>query len=458
MGYAAADVTPRSEEPAVPQRRRWMLWAALAYLGVLAATAVGLGGLYQAARTHLDEALGLRLQAIADATVHLVDGDALVDWSFDPKPDTDLLWLATRLERIREDNELAEVTLCDRNGYVVISASRRLERGEANVFWDLDRPAVELAREGVPSVSRLYRSGALYQKSAHVPVLGRDGTITGVLTVEGSADFFQALAALRRGAWVTVAAVLAFLAIMGTLLLGIHRSLERTRASLARQEHLATMGRMTAGIAHEIRNPLSIIRGAAEHLVRVLRDHDLDDEVAAYIPEEVDRLDRILGAYLAFGREKDAVRTDVLLDQLVRRTVKLVASEFAERDLAIQVDAAEGVRVEADGPRLQQVMLNLLLNARDAAPAGSRIDVTVTNTGDRARVTVADCGPGLTADQFQHVFEPFWTTKDKGSGIGLAVSRRIARAHGGDLALANREPGPGCIATLSLPRPAASEE
>ncbi len=442
----------------MPQRRRWMPWAVLAYLGVLVVTAAGLGLLYQAARTHLDQALGQRLKAVADATVHLVDGDRITDWSFDPEAGTDLLWLTSRLERIREDNQLAEITLCDHDGYVVTSASQRLERGAQNVFWDLDRPAVELAREGITSVSRLYRSGELYQKSAHAPVFDRDGQVAGVLTVEGAADFFTALAALRRGAWVTVAMVLVFLAIMGGLLLGIHRSLERTRASLARQEHLATMGRMTAGIAHEIRNPLGIIRGAAQHLERVLRDHDLDPEIARFIPEEVDRLDRILSGYLAFGREEEVALDEVALDRLVARTVKLVAGELADRDLEVTVEAASGVIVRADAPRLQQVLLNLLLNARDAAPAGSEVEVRVATDDGHAEVIVADRGPGLAPEHADRVFEPFWTTRDKGSGLGLAVSRRIARQHGGDLRLEARRPGPGCVATLDLPLEPPSRE
>jgi len=441
----------------VPQPRRWLLWSALAYLGVVAATTAGLVHLHATARDQLEDALGLRLRDVASATRHLVDGDAILSWSFDPEPDTELLWLASRLERIRKDNDLAEVTLCDRDGFVIASASGRLERGQPNVFWNLDRPAVELAREGVGSVSRLYRTDGLYQKSAHVPILDREGAVAGVLTVEGDADFFSTLAALRRGAWLTVTAVLAFLAVMGALLLGIHRSLERARADLARQEQLAAMGRMTAGIAHEIRNPLGIIRGSAQHLQRILRDHGIQDEVAAFIPEEVDRLDRILSGYLAFGRDDNVPFTSLPLHQLVARTAGLLTDEFAAQDVVLELAPPAEVTVMGDAPRLQQVMLNLLLNARDAAPAGSTVTVAVSCVQDQATVTVADQGPGLSDEAASRAFEPFWTTHDKGSGLGLAVSRRIARQHGGELDLVNRADGPGCAATLTLPlAPSAS--
>lgn len=434
------------------QQRRWLLWSALAYLGVLVATAAGLGLLYRTSRTSLDLALGQRLQAAATAAMHLVDGDAVATWAFDPQESTDLIWLTSRLEQIQADNDLAEITLCDHDGYVLSSAGGRLERHTENVFWDLDRPAVELARAGVASVSRLYRSGDLYQKSAHAPVLDRHGQVVAVLTVEGNADFFQALRQLRHGAWLTIAAVLLFLAAMGALLLAIHRSLERTRASLARQEQLAAMGRMTAGIAHEIRNPLGIIRGSAQHLQRVLRDQGLDDEVAAFIPDEVDRLDRILSGYLAFGRDDTGQAGLVDLDTIMRRTARLLRDELAADGITLELaPSPPDSRVLADAPRLQQVMLNLLLNARDASPSGSVVDMAVDAQDDEVVLMVADRGRGLDPSQLARAFDPFWTTKDKGSGLGLAVSRRIARDHGGDLTLTRREPGPGCVATLSLP-------
>jgi signal transduction histidine kinase len=428
--------------------RRWLVWAAVAYAGILAVVAAGLGLLYQGARQRLDEALGQRLLAVAGTAAYLVDGDRLAGWSFDPEPATDLLWLGSRLEQVRRENDLAEVTLCDPDGYVVFSATGRLARGQENVFWDVDRPAVELARGGEAAASRLYRAGALMQKSAHAPILSSVGEVAGVLTVEGDADFFDALATLRRGAWITGGAVLVFLTGLGILLARINLSLVRSRASLARQESLAAMGRMTAGIAHEIRNPLGIIRGTGEHLARVLADRGIDDETVAFIPEEVDRLDRILAGYLAFGTDAPGEPEDLDLASVVRRTVQLVA-----RDIAVDiVEPLPAAPCRGDPRRLQQVLLNLLLNARDAMPAGGRVQIALRSEGGRHRLTVADEGPGLAPAARDRAFEPFWTTKDKGGGLGLAVSRRIAQEHGGELTLADRTDAPGCVAMLELPR------
>ncbi len=437
-------------------RRRLMIWAGAAYAAILAVVAAGLLLLYAGARERLDEALGLRLLGVAATAVHLVDGDALVGWSFDPDPDPDLdlLWLASRFEQIRRENDLAEITLCDRDARVLISAAGRLRRGEANVFWDLDRLAVAQAREGLPAVSRLYRSGALYQKSAHAPVRDRYGEVAGVLTVDGNADFFDALAALRRGATATFAAVLVGLAILGALLWRNQRSLERARASLLAQENLAAMGRLTAGIAHEIRNPLGIIRGAGQHLQRLLAERGLADEVASYIPEEVDRLDRILASYLDFGNDSTVALQPLDLTALIRRTVRLAAAELARTGVQIEVRVpASPATVAGDAHRLQQILLNLLLNARDAMPDGG-VAVVELDGRDRAwRLTVVDNGIGLGDADPEQVFAPFWSSKAKGGGLGLTVSRRLAVQHGGRLTLRARTDGPGCVAQLTLPRP-----
>jgi two-component system, OmpR family, sensor kinase len=432
--------------------RRWMLWTAAAYLGVLVVVAAGLALLYGGARTRLDDALGQRLVAVATTASYLVEGDRLADWSFDPEPATDLLWLQSRCEQIRRENDLAEVTLCGSDGYVVLSATGRLARGELDVFWDVDRPAVEQARSGAAAASRLYRQGALVQKAAYAPVLDSQGEVVGVLTVEGSADFFDALANLRRGAWLTSVAVLVFLGGLGLLLARLHLSLEHSRDQLARQENLAAMGRLTAGIAHEIRNPLGIIRGAGQHLQRVLAERGVADEVAAFIPEEVDRLDRILTGYLAFGADAPVEPEDVDLAQLARRTARLLESELRAGGVTVRVaEPLPSARLRGDPRRLQQVLLNLLLNARDAMPGGGEVVLALASEGGRHCLTVTDAGEGLEAGARERAFDPFWTTKEKGSGLGLAVSRRLAREHGGDLTLADRADGRGCVARLELP-------
>ena len=136
--------------------------------------------------------------------------------------------------------------------------------------------------------------------------------------------------------------MLAVLGLVATILVNLEASVRRYRASLLRQESLAAMGRMTAGIAHEIRNPLGIIRGAGQHLQRVLDEAGISDEVADFIPEEVDRLDRILTGYLAFGRDAETAPEVFAFDAVLRRSVQLVARELEAERRAGRAAGARG--------------------------------------------------------------------------------------------------------------------
>jgi signal transduction histidine kinase len=436
-----------------PRTRRWLVGGLLVYLAILAAVAVSLWLLGRASRERLDDALGERLFGIAVAASYLVDGDSVVVWAFDGSETLGAIWLATRLEQIRLQNQLAEVTLCDQDGRVLISAADRLERGQQNIFWSLDESSVQIAREGFPSTSKLYRVGTLYQKSAHAPVFSSGGRVTAVLTVEGNADFFSALATLRNWAWITAAVVLAFLSLMGWLLFRLHEAMERTRATAWRQENLAAMGRMTAGIAHEIRNPLGIISGAAQHLDKRLQESGLRDEMAGFITEEVDRLDRILKGYLAFGSDTEAEKEPLDLRRVAQRTAKLLEDEFRRAGVTIAVgDLEREAPVLGDPRRLQQVLLNLLMNARDAMPGGGTILVDLAVQTDAIALTVTDEGAGLSGVTREKLFSPFWTSKEKGSGLGLSVSRKIIETHHGTLGLRDRADRSGVVAEIRLPR------
>ncbi|MHB8078368.1 MAG: sensor histidine kinase [Candidatus Krumholzibacteriia bacterium] len=437
---------------AAPGRARWLLGGLAAYLAILVAVAAGFAWLQRAARARLDDALGDRLTAVAATAAFLVDGDSLRAWAADAEESLEELWLRSRLVQVRRDNDLAEIALCTPDGRVLISAAERLDRGADNVFWDLDRAAVRVAQGGFPAASRLYRTAGIYQKSAHAPVRDAMGGIAGILTVEGAADYFGALAALRRGALAAEVAVMLFLAAMGVQLWRLQAGMARARAAAWRAEELAAMGRMTAAIAHEIRNPLGIIRGAAQHLAARLGEAGITDELAGLIPGEVDRLDRILSGYLTFGKGADAAPEAVDLERLARRTAHLVEAELARTGVRLTCDLAPGLPPAWGDPhRLQQALLNLLLNARDAMPEGGLVTLRLARDGEALSLTVLDEGRGLAGAAAEPLFAPFRTTKEKGSGLGLAIARQVAGAHGGTVTLRDRDDRGGAVAELRLP-------
>jgi signal transduction histidine kinase len=441
-------------------RRLWILWAALAYAVIIAVTSGGLYRLYNGSRDRLDEAMGQRLLAAATSLSHTLDSQLLLQSSF--ADSTGLAYLDDLqqvLTDVRTDGHLAEVTLTDvLLDVVLISTSEQMEKGKPNDYWDLDYEALELVKSGQPAATALYQVGGVFQKSAHAPIYSYSEGVKELLvvvTVTGSPDFFDSLGRLKQAAIFTGLFVVLVLVVMGFLLYRINVMLARYRASILRQENLAAMGRMTAGIAHEIRNPLSIIRASGQHLQRVLDDAEIKDEIAPFIVEEVDRLDHILKGYLAFGTESESELEVFDLGVCVRRSASLMYDELATAGIKTEgTESLPAAAVLGDPRRLQQVLLNLLMNARDAMSQGGTIHLSLALTdGSRqeAILKVIDEGSGLAGVSRDKLFEPFWTSKEKGSGLGLVMSRNIVEDMGGRLDLNDRTNGSGVEAVMTLP-------
>lgn len=439
-------------------RRQWFAWAALAYVVIIVVVTLGLRHLYTGARDRLDQALGDRLLAVATTLAATLDADEISRAVYADSIGSLYLELLTLdLENQARRQDLAEISLTAPGGTVLASSRPDLVPGEPNDYWELDRTAVSLALEGIPSATRLFNLQETPQKSAHAPVLDFDPEFAeeftvAVVTVSGNQDFFDSLAQLRHGALLTGAMVLLVLVLTGVLLQRVSAGFTRYQDRLRRQENLAAMGRMTAGIAHEIRNPLGIIRGAGEHLQAVLARSGIQDPVAAFIPEEVDRLDLILRGYLSFGTDAEVEAQPFDLQKTLQKGAALLGDELERAGVSLEYpEAGEPLLVLGDPLRLRQVVLNLLINARDALDGEGRIILDLQRTGDRARIVISDTGPGLGDTDPESLFEPFRTTKEKGSGLGLAMSRRSIEQMGGTLTLRNRRLGAGAEALIVLP-------
>jgi signal transduction histidine kinase len=221
-------------------------------------------------------------------------------------------------------------------------------------------------------------------------------------------------------------------------------------ATLRQQDRLAALGKVVAGVAHEIRNPLNSIRLTLELLRRrVLRGAVQRNEVEAAL-EEVDHLDHILARLLAFGRPGLEDRRVQDVRPLLERAVKMVQEQSQRSNVPIALEGGgEPLEADVDGLQVEQVLLNLLLNAIESSPGGRGVRVEAGRGEGVVRITVSDEGPGIPESFREHVFDPFFTTKESGSGLGLSVSREVVSHHSGELTFETN--GRGTTFVLRLP-------
>jgi signal transduction histidine kinase len=207
--------------------------------------------------------------------------------------------------------------------------------------------------------------------------------------------------------------------------------LSRMQAALTERERLAVLGRVTAGLAHELRNPLAAIKLQIDLACRQPNaPRDLVDTLGGAL-EEIARLDRLVKDLLTVAVRSTGPRQEIDVAGLARRRAELLAPFARDRHVAVEITGSARALIDPDS--ISRVIDNLIRNAIEASPRDACVGVEITNTRERMKLRVIDTGSGVPADRCAELFEPFFTTKRGGVGLGLALSRAIATAHGGTL-------------------------
>ena len=217
------------------------------------------------------------------------------------------------------------------------------------------------------------------------------------------------------------------------------------------QEKLNFMGEMAAGIAHEIRNPLTSIKGASTLLASESKQIHLPKfhEYHEIITEEIERLHQILNNFQYFTRPLKVEKEPVSINEVIRKTVRLAETGSVKIKI-IQELAGDSPKIQADASLLKQVFLNLIKNADEACGPGGELVIKTETSSPWLKIVFSDNGPGIPSGNLKRIFEPFFTTKTGGMGMGLSICQRIVQAHGGRLEVKNRLPR-GTEFTILLP-------
>jgi len=225
------------------------------------------------------------------------------------------------------------------------------------------------------------------------------------------------------------------------------------RKEIARSQRLASVGRLAAGVSHEIRNPLSSIKGFATYFKERYYDVPENQQISNLMIQEVDRLNRVVGQLHEFARPIDVSKKSIQIQAFLKDSLKLIERQASEANISIKTDFDSEIdEILIDPDRINQVLLNLYLNAIDSMNDGGSLTVMLAKNPKKKgiEIKVADTGTGISEGDLSHIFDPYFTTKASGTGLGLAIVHNIMEAHGGEIAIESRL-GQGTGVTIFLP-------
>jgi two-component system, NtrC family, sensor histidine kinase HydH len=220
---------------------------------------------------------------------------------------------------------------------------------------------------------------------------------------------------------------------------------------VTRSRHLNSIGSLAAGVAHEIRNPLSSIKGFAVYFKERLSGNKEDEETADIMIAETERLNRVISQLIEFARPLELKKEKVQFVELVKHTIKLIAADAQKNKISVEIDAtADLPEVEVDPDKIKQVLLNIFLNSLAALKDGGKLTIELVPGADNLTVIISDNGAGIKKLDLLRIYDPYFTSKPAGTGLGLAVVQKIMEAHGGKIDVES-EAGQGTKVFLFFP-------
>jgi len=203
--------------------------------------------------------------------------------------------------------------------------------------------------------------------------------------------------------------------------------------NLLQADKLAALGTIAAGMAHEIKNPLASIKGLTQVLPENLSDAEFINKYSEIVPRQLDRINRIVEDLLAFGRPKELIMREAAVDRILEEVLRLVENQCLKSNVEIIREFYSVPPILADSERLSQAFMNMILNAVQAMPGGGKLLIGCKTSEDEIEVEISDSGKGIPENKLPNIFDPFFTTRETGNGMGLAVTYRIIKEHGGKI-------------------------
>lgn len=326
------------------------------------------------------------------------------------------------------------------------SSSKLVQKGS---FWEL--------LFGVPKEVKIITFAPLKAEKPLSPV---SGMILGVVEIEqdlsddyGSIFRFQVMTLLTvSGVMIILFAIMIFVVKRGEGIIQKRAQEQlKLKEQLSRAKHLSSLGEMVAGVSHEIRNPLGIISSSAELLQKKMPPDDPMRKIPSIIIEESSRLNNIITDFLNYAKPKSPNRYACRIEDVIDKNIRFLASQTESKGYVVHTYFDKGLPIiMADTDMLYQAFLNIFINAMQAMPAGGPIAVWAKASDNAIWIAVEDQGSGVSQEAMEKIWDPFYTTKDKGTGLGLGIVKNIIEAHSGIVRIDNRPEG-GARVSIRLP-------
>ena len=423
-------------------------------MAVLIATGVSSWLAWRGVRTALRSEFESRIERVAATAAREIGASEVAEARL-REEGSGYLSIQVQLVTLRTATGVENASLIDTTRVTLVDA-RESEFGEGLVspLDTLAHAALAQALAGRSAVSPPFRHDGRLVQAGFAPVHDEAGRVLAAVAVEADPVYTGVVAGLGRKLLVIALVTLLAIVLLAAFVIRGAWSAAQLERRLSRAENLAAMGRLTATLAHEIKNPLAIIRGSAQRLGRLEPEAR---RMADFVVEEADRLSRTVARYLQFARggsEGAGPAAGEAGDAAaaLAATLDLLDGELRARRVALErgpLPAAAPVAL--DNESLKQLYLNLILNALEAMPEGGSLAVGLSERGGRIEVSLSDNGPGIPPDVLRRLGNPFYTTKATGSGLGLFLARRLAQSAGGDLRIAS-EAGRGTTCVVRLAR------
>jgi len=361
--------------------------------------------------------------------------------------------LADFLRRLATDADLRRAMIVDIHQRAIADSDGEAPAFEVFDYLSIDAYEMEHAAEEKRTYTTLYYAvgGSDYMRS-YTPLTDDQGTVFAFVRLEASRDYFAEMRQIRSE--------LIALAVIVTILLGLvafvfQRLLQyllHVEQAVAQSDRFQSIATLAAGFAHEVRNPLGIIRSCAEGLADEFGEQNPEAVgLARDMVEEVVRLDSLITQFLQMARPAGSgTWRPIRINDAIQAVVSLARKDLEAKQLTAQLNLdPSSPAAPIDEKALKQVIFNILLNAKEATDAGGSISVATRSRRGRVEVVISDTGRGISESDLKRVFDPFFTTKKGGTGLGLSLSRRLVEQFGGSMAIYSQE-GRGTTVEISF--------